>query len=156
MFFWRNQSILSCSLLENLKKKKQPSTHKPCCWSVKDIWCECLGWFFLRCPVYPPTLPTYCRKVAIPGQCCPKLSCDIPGTNGSYVPPSEVQVCTFCLSVVGENLNELLHVVFFFYKVPFFFFSKNLQFYLICKTFSAKKILLFFLYSNQFKNLNMY
>uniref|UniRef100_A0A8W8JW71 VWFC domain-containing protein n=5 Tax=Magallana gigas TaxID=29159 RepID=A0A8W8JW71_MAGGI len=45
-----------------------------------------------KCPVYPPTLPTYCRKVAIPGQCCPKLSCDIPGTNGSYVPPSEVQI----------------------------------------------------------------
>ena len=46
----------------------------------------------LRCPIYPPNLPTYCRKVAIPGQCCPKLSCDIPGTNGSYIPPSEVQV----------------------------------------------------------------
>lgn len=45
---------------------------------------------------------------------------------------------------------------FFFTRCPFFFFSKNLQFYLICKTFSAKKILLFFLYSNQFKNLNMY
>lgn len=91
--------------------------------------------FFLRCPVYPPTLPTYCRKVAIPGQCCPKLSCDIPGTNGSYVPPSEVQVCTFRLSVVGENLNELLHVVFL--KVPFF--CKYLQFHLICKQFGAQK-----------------
>ncbi|XP_078338507.1 uncharacterized protein LOC111134355 isoform X1 [Crassostrea virginica] len=45
-----------------------------------------------KCPIYPPNLPTYCRKVAIPGQCCPKLSCDIPGTNGSYIPPSEVQI----------------------------------------------------------------
>ncbi|XP_076113279.1 uncharacterized protein LOC143080963 [Mytilus galloprovincialis] len=31
-----------------------------------------------KCPAYP-ALPSYCKKNMVPGQCCPVLSCDIPG-----------------------------------------------------------------------------
>ncbi|CAG2229239.1 unnamed protein product [Mytilus edulis] len=30
------------------------------------------------CPAYP-ALPSYCKKNMVPGQCCPVISCDIPG-----------------------------------------------------------------------------
>ncbi|VDI00817.1 Hypothetical predicted protein [Mytilus galloprovincialis] len=31
-----------------------------------------------KCPAYP-ALPSYCKKNMVPGQCCPVISCDIPG-----------------------------------------------------------------------------
>ncbi|XP_071172353.1 uncharacterized protein [Mytilus edulis] len=31
-----------------------------------------------KCPAYP-ALPSYCKKKMVPGQCCPVISCDIPG-----------------------------------------------------------------------------
>lgn len=37
-----------------------------------------------RCPTYPP-MPTYCHKNSVPGQCCPVVSCDVPGL-GSITP----------------------------------------------------------------------
>ncbi|KAJ8302722.1 LOW QUALITY PROTEIN: hypothetical protein KUTeg_019118 [Tegillarca granosa] len=37
-----------------------------------------------RCPKYP-VMPSYCNEVQIPGQCCPTVSCDIPGF-GAYNP----------------------------------------------------------------------
>ncbi|XP_052233684.1 uncharacterized protein LOC127846468 isoform X4 [Dreissena polymorpha] len=37
-----------------------------------------------KCPQYP-ALPSYCKMVKIPGQCCPSMTCDIPG-YGTYNP----------------------------------------------------------------------
>ncbi|XP_060567789.1 mucin-2-like isoform X2 [Ruditapes philippinarum] len=37
-----------------------------------------------KCPEYPQ-LPNYCKSVTVPGQCCPTLTCDIPG-YGTYNP----------------------------------------------------------------------
>ncbi|XP_060063144.1 kielin/chordin-like protein [Ylistrum balloti] len=37
-----------------------------------------------KCPAYPQ-VPSYCHKVTVPGQCCPSLSCDVPGF-GNYNP----------------------------------------------------------------------
>lgn len=44
----------------------------------------CPASFLFRCPVYPK-LPSYCKSVNVPGQCCPSLTCDIPG-YGTYNP----------------------------------------------------------------------
>ncbi|XP_076111939.1 uncharacterized protein LOC143080127 isoform X2 [Mytilus galloprovincialis] len=41
-----------------------------------------------KCPQLPDSLPSYCTKISIPGQCCAKLKCDIPGV--SFKPPGEV------------------------------------------------------------------
>ncbi|XP_052816208.1 uncharacterized protein LOC128242861 isoform X2 [Mya arenaria] len=41
-----------------------------------------------KCPKYP-TLPAYCKSVNVPGQCCPSVSCDIPG-YGTYNPTPQL------------------------------------------------------------------
>lgn len=40
---------------------------------------------YSRCPHYPQTLPSYCRLVNVPGQCCQSMTCDVPG-YGTYNP----------------------------------------------------------------------
>ena len=45
-----------------------------------------------RCSQLPASLPSYCRVVTIPGQCCKKLTCDIGGLDQSYKPPSQVVI----------------------------------------------------------------
>ncbi|XP_067652673.1 mucin-2-like [Haliotis asinina] len=37
-----------------------------------------------KCPNFPP-LPSYCKMQDIPGQCCPSLTCDVPGKD-MYIP----------------------------------------------------------------------
>ena len=36
-----------------------------------------------------PPLPQYCKKLNIPGQCCPSVQCDVPG-HGAYNPVPEL------------------------------------------------------------------
>lgn len=36
-----------------------------------------------------PPLPTYCVIVNVPGQCCPSITCEIPG-KGTYNPVPEL------------------------------------------------------------------
>ena len=39
-----------------------------------------------KCPLLPP-LPKYCSKINLPGQCCPAVSCRIPGFPGGQYSP---------------------------------------------------------------------
>ncbi|CAC5397846.1 unnamed protein product [Mytilus coruscus] len=52
-----------------------------------------------KCPQLPNLLPSYCKKISIPGQCCVHVKCDIPRV--SYTPPSEIKANAAPTNVFG-------------------------------------------------------
>ena len=72
--FWRRKYVQIC-----YQRKLDPARIEH--WTVLNI--------YSRCPKYP-SLPTYCRSVTIPGQCCPSVTCDVPGFNGTYTPTPQL------------------------------------------------------------------
>ncbi|XP_060081054.1 uncharacterized protein LOC132560404 [Ylistrum balloti] len=59
-----------------------------------------------RCPQLPSTLPSYCSQVSIPGQCCPRLTCDVAGLQNLYHGGSEVLPTPAPTDIFG-NLQTL-------------------------------------------------
>ncbi|CAC5382852.1 unnamed protein product [Mytilus coruscus] len=71
-----------------------------CLYGLKGLY-GCLS----KCPSYP-ALPSYCKKNRVPGQCCPVISCDIPG-YGSFDPDSQL-VPTPLPTKIGELITPAL------------------------------------------------
>lgn len=57
---------------------------------VTNLWPKFHGSLnnICRCPSYP-SLPAYCQKNRVPGQCCPVIKCDVPGF-GTLNPDSQL------------------------------------------------------------------
>ncbi|XP_071172042.1 CCN family member 3-like [Mytilus edulis] len=87
----QNPNALQDTCLYKNKVYKQGASWDDGC----DYVCTCLygqlnGMYgcLSKCPGYP-ALPSYCKKNRVPGQCCPVISCDIPG-YGTFDPDPQL------------------------------------------------------------------
>ncbi|XP_041376878.1 uncharacterized protein LOC121389349 [Gigantopelta aegis] len=69
------------------------------CKDSEDGQYECIS----KCPTYP-AIPSYCKFIDVAGQCCPSLSCNIPGV-GNYNPVPMIVPTPVPTPMPGQSPN---------------------------------------------------